>query len=109
MRRNKQWAIIALAVAFFLIAIPSTTPRVYGAFANPCLAAQKCSIKILSPGGALNTNTNVNQSFIVSFTVSNITLQQPGTINDVNTFTTGSSAHNEGHIHVFVDNAYITI
>ncbi|TMI60739.1 hypothetical protein E6H12_09630, partial [Candidatus Bathyarchaeota archaeon] len=47
MRRNKQWAIIALAVAFFLVAIPSTTPRVYGAFANPCLAAQKCSIKIL--------------------------------------------------------------
>ncbi len=109
MRRNKQWAIIALAVAFFLIAIPSTTPRVYGAFANPCLAAQKCSIKILSPGGALNTNTNVNQSFIVSFAVSNFTLQQPGTINDVNTFTTGSTAHNEGHIHVFVDNAYITI
>ena len=109
MRRNKQWAIIALAVAFFLVAIPSATPRVYGAFANPCLAAQKCSIKILSPGGALNTNTNVNQSFLVSFAVSNFTLQQPGTINDVNTFTTGSGARNQGHIHVFVDNAYITI
>jgi hypothetical protein len=96
----------ALVVALFLVAIPSTTPRVYGA-AAPCL--QKCSIGILSPGGALNPNTNVNSSFLVSFFVHNFTLQQPGTIGDVNTTTSGGGSHNEGHIHVWVDGHYITI
>jgi len=107
MRTNKRLTIIALAFALALVAIPLTTPRVYGAFANPCL--QKCSIAILSPGGALNTNQTVNPSFLVSFAVNNFTLVQPGTTSDVNTVTSGGSAHNEGHIHVFVDGHYNTI
>jgi hypothetical protein len=106
MVNRKHLAITTLVIAMFMIAIPSTTPRVYGA-AAPCL--QKCGILILSPGGALNSNTNVNSSFIVSFAVHNFTLQNPGTINDVNTTTTGGTAHNEGHIHVWVDGHYITI
>ena len=112
MRSHKRLAIIALALAFFLVAMPSTTPRVYGAssIAVPCL--QKCTIAILSPGGPLNLNTNVNSSFIVSFAVNNFTLVQPGTVNDVNTTVPASGsikAHSEGHIHVFVDSHYITI
>jgi hypothetical protein len=98
---------IALAFTIALVAIPFTTPRVYAATANPCL--QKCSIAILSPGGALNTNATVNPSFLVSFAVNNFTLVQPGTTSDVNTVTSGSGAHNEGHIHVFVDGHYTTI
>jgi len=112
MRSHKRLAIIALVLAFFLAAMPSTTPRVYGAtsIAVPCL--QKCTIAILSPGGPLNPNTNVNSSFIVSFAVNNFTLVQPGTVNDVNTTVPASGsikAHSEGHIHVFVDSHYITI
>ena len=104
---NKRLATIALILAVFLVAVPSTTPRVYGASAAPCL--QKCGILILSPGGALNSNSNVNSSFIVSFAVHNFTLVNPGTTSDVNTTTTGGGAHNEGHIHVWVDGHYITI
>ena len=108
MVNHKTLAITALFVSVFLIAIPSATPRVYGAgAAAPCL--QKCNIAILSPGGALNPNTNVNSSFIVSFYVHNFTLVQPGTTSDVNTTTTGGGAHNEGHIHVWVDGKYVTI
>jgi hypothetical protein len=108
MANRKRIAITALVVAMFLVAIPSTTPRVYAAgYAAPCL--QKCGILILSPGGALNSNTNVNSSFIVSFAVHNFTLVNPGTTSDVNTTTTGGTAHNEGHIHVWVDGHYITI
>ncbi len=107
MVNRKRLAITALVVAMFLIAIPSTTPRVYGAAAA---CAQKCSIAILSPGGSLNANQNVNSSFIVSFAVFNFTLVQPGMYTDVNTtLGTGSTLHSEGHIHVWVDNAYITI
>lgn len=108
MVNRKRIAITALFVALFMIAIPFTTPRVYGAgSAAPCL--QKCGILILSPGGALNSNINVNSSFIVSFAVHNFTLVNPGTTSDVNTTTTGGQAHNEGHIHVWVDGHYITI
>lgn len=108
MANHKRLAITALTVAIFLVAIPSTTPRVYGAgFAAPCL--QKCGILLLAPGGALNSNTNVNSSFLVSFAVHNFTLVDPGRTTDVNTTTTGGSAHNEGHIHVWVDGHYITI
>ncbi|HEX9613202.1 MAG TPA: hypothetical protein VGA05_06275 [Candidatus Bathyarchaeia archaeon] len=106
MLNHKRLAIVGLVLAIFIVAIPSTTPRVYGA-AAPCL--QKCSITILAPGGALNSNTNVNSSFLVSFAVHNFTLQNPGTTSDVNTTTTGGGAHNEGHIHVWVDGRYITI
>src|SRR5438105_13555475 len=104
MRSHKRLAIIALVLAFFLTAMPSTTPRVYGAssIAVPCSA--KCTIAILSPGGPLNLNTNVNSSFIVSFAVNNFTLVQPGTVNDVNTTlpasgSTKSDSH--GNIHLF--------
>src|SRR5438105_15292724 len=94
---RKRLAITALVVAMFLIAIPSTTPRVYGA-AAPC--AQKCSIAILSPGGSLNANQNVNSSFIVSFAVFNSTLVQPGLYTDASTRRrTGSTLHREGNIH----------
>jgi hypothetical protein len=107
MQNHKRLTIIALALAVTLIAIPFATPRVYGAFANPCL--QKCTIFILSPGGALNTNQTVAPTFLVSFAVTNFTLVQPGTTNDVNTVTAGPGAHNEGHIHVWVDGHYTTI
>jgi len=36
-------------------------------------------------------------------------LVQPGTTSDVNTVTSGTGPHNEGHIHVFVDGHYTTI
>jgi hypothetical protein len=107
MVNRKRLAITTLVVALFLVTIPSTTPRVYGASAAPCL--QKCSILILAPGGALNSNANVNSSFLVSFAVHNFTLVNPGTTSDVNTTTTGGGAHNEGHVHVWVDGHYITI
>jgi hypothetical protein len=107
MVNRKRLAITALVVGMFLVAIPSITPRVYAGVAAPCL--QKCSIGILSPGGALNSNTNVNSSFLVSFAVHNFTLVSPGTTSDVNTTTSGGGAHNEGHIHVWVDGHYITI
>src|SRR5713226_843389 len=108
MRSRKRWAMVTLMFSLFLLAIPSTTPRVYGA-AAPCL--QKCSIAILSPGSgaALNKNQTVNPSFLVSFAVNNFTLAQPGTISDINTTTSAPSPHNQGHLHVFVDNVYVTI
>jgi hypothetical protein len=106
MQSRKRLALTTLVLAIFLLAIPSTTPRVYGA-AAPCL--QKCSIAILSPGGGLNPNTTVNPSFLVSFAVNNFTLFQPGTTSDVNTTTSAGGAHNQGHIHVWVDNVYVTI
>ncbi|HYY90912.1 MAG TPA: hypothetical protein VE955_02895 [Candidatus Dormibacteraeota bacterium] len=98
----------ALLLAIFAIVIPSMTPHVYAA-AKPC--SPKCAIAILSPGsgGVLNSHQDVNPSFVVSFLVNNFTLVQPGTNLDVNTTTTGSGAHNQGHIHVFVDNIYVTI
>ncbi len=96
----------------FVFAIPALTPRAYAAgAAAPCSAptpASKCVIKILAPGGILNPNATVGPSFIVSFLVLNFTLVQPGTVNDVNT-TTSPGGHNEGHIHVWVDNVYVTI
>src|SRR5713226_2611591 len=106
MRSRKRLALTTLVLAIFLLAIPLTTPRVYGA-AAPCL--QVCSIAILSPGGGLNPNQTVNPSFLVSFLVHNFTLVQPGTTSDVNTTTSGGGPHNQGHIHVWVDNAYVTI
>src|SRR2546429_5057251 len=99
MVNRKRLAISALVVAMFLLAIPSTTPRVHGA-AAPC--AQKCSIAILSPGGSLNANQHVNSSFIASFAVFNFTLVQPGMYTAVNpTLGTGSPLHSAGHIHGF--------
>ncbi len=98
----------ALLIAMFIAAMPTFAPRT-NALAAPCSApnaSSKCKVVILAPGGALNSNATVGPSFILSFFVQNFTLVQPGTINDVNTTTAG---HNEGHIHVFVDNAYVTI
>jgi len=109
MRNYNRLAITAITLAILLVAIPGTI-RVYGAGnAAPC--AQKCTIAILSPGGVLNRNQTVNPSFLVSFLVNNFTLVQPGTTGDANTTTgAGPSLHNEGHIHVWVDNInYITI
>jgi hypothetical protein len=108
MRNYNRWTIIVLALAVTLVAIPLTTPRVYGAVANAC--PQKCTIAILSPGGALNSNQTVLPSFLVSFAVNNFSLVQPGTTGDVNTVAgSGPTAHAEGHIHVFVDGRYTTI
>jgi hypothetical protein len=105
MLNRKRLVVFALVFAMFLAAIPSSTPRVYGA-AAPCNPLKKCSIAILSPGGALNTNHTVNPSFLVSFLVHNFTLVQPGQTSDVNTTSAGN---NEGHIHVWVDGQYVTI
>src|SRR6266567_4440020 len=117
MRNIKRWATTTvLAAVILLVVIPSSTPHVYGA-AIPCLSASKCSISILSPGSGaiINKGQTVNSSFLVSFLVNNFTLVQPGrgTPFDVNTTTVAAGAtnpaHNEGHIHVFVDNVYVTI
>jgi hypothetical protein len=105
MLNRKRLVVFALLFAVFLAAIPSSTPRVYGA-AAPCNPLKKCSIAILSPGGPLNTNRTVNPSFLVSFLVHNFTLTQPGQTSDVNTTSAGN---NEGHIHVWVDGQYVTI
>ncbi len=109
MRQNKQIAIATVALALFLTAIPALTPRANAA-ATPCLPT--CNLLILSPGsgGALNNNQTVYRSFIVSFAPQNFTLVQPGTGSDINTTTTGQNARpNQGHIHVWVDNAYVTL
>jgi hypothetical protein len=92
------------------VGIPSLTPHAYGA-ATPCLSASKCSIAILSPGSGavLNKNQTVNPSFLVSFLVNNFTLDQPGTGTSTNVNTTVRGSPNQGHIHVFVDGAYVTI
>jgi hypothetical protein len=113
MKSHKRWITVPLLIAIFLVGIPSLTPHAYGA-AAPCLSASKCNIAILSPGSGalLNKNQTVNPSFLVSFLVNNFTLVQPGTGTTTNvntTIGTGGSAHNEGHIHVFVDGVYVTI
>jgi hypothetical protein len=110
MKSHKRLITVPLLIAIFLVGIPALTPHAYGA-ATPCLSSFKCGITILSPGtgGTLNKNQTVNPSFIVSFAVSNFTIVQPGTSTNVNTTTSGNTAHNEGHIHVFVDSVYVTI
>src|SRR5215471_1179524 len=109
MQKHRLVISAAIVLAIFVIGIPSMTPGVHAA-AKPCNPS--CAIAILSPGsgGALNNNQNVNPTFLVSFLVHNFTLVSPGTTSDINTTTTGPGAKpNEGHIHVFVDNAYLTI
>jgi hypothetical protein len=109
MQKNRLLISATLVLAIFVVGIPSMTPHVYAA-ATPC--NPKCAIAILSPGsgGALNNNKTVNPTFLVSFLVHNFTLVNPGTTSDINTTTTGPNGRpNEGHIHVFVDNAYFTI
>lgn len=110
MKSHKRLITVPLLIAIFLVGIPSLTPHVYGA-ATPCLSTSKCSIAILSPGSGavLNKNQTVNPSFLVSFLVNNFSLVQPGTYQNVNTTITGGGAHNEGHIHVFVDGVYVTL
>ena len=107
MKQNRQLVTATLVLAMLLVVIPALTPRAYGA-AAPCLTASPCNLLILSPGsaGALNNNQTVYRSFIVSFTTQNFTLVQPGTSADANTTTAG---HNQGHIHVWVDNVYVTV
>src|SRR5712692_4631487 len=110
MKKRNQLLMSVFLVAMFLLTIPVLTPMA-NAVAAPCsapTASSKCKIVILAPGGALNSNSTVAPSFILSFFVQNFTLVQPGTVNDVNT-TTGGPPHNEGHIHVFVDSVYVTI
>ena len=107
MRNRKVLISLALVLAVFVLAVPSMTPRAYGAAAK-CVPT--CAIAILSPGSGavLNKNNQTGPTFLVSFLVHNFSLVAPGTYADVNTTATGPN-HNEGHIHVFVDNAYITI
>ncbi len=110
MQHKKGFVTVSLLLTVLLFAIPALTPRAHAA-AAPCLSSLKCKIVILSPGsgGALNNNQTVGTSFLVSFFVQNFTLVQPGTNNDVNTTTSAPGAHNEGHIHVWVDGAYNAI
>jgi hypothetical protein len=110
MKSHKRLITVPLLIAIFLVGIPSLTPHAYGA-ATPCLSASKCSIAILSPGSGavLNKNQTVNPSFLVSFLVNNFTLDQPGTGTSTNVNTTVRGSPNQGHIHVFVDGAYVTI
>jgi hypothetical protein len=111
MNKKNQLLTGAFILALFLLTIPALTPKAYAA-ATPCSApttSSKCKIVILAPGGALNSNSTVAPTFLLSFFVQNFTLVQPGTVNDVDTVTTGANPHNEGHIHVFVDSVYVTI
>ncbi len=60
------------------------------------------TLTILSPAGALSPSSTVRTSFIVSFTVSNFSFVEPGTVGITN-------SPNEGHIHVFLDGDYYAI
>jgi hypothetical protein len=107
MNRNKQLTGISILLATFMLAIPILTPQVTaGPVTKTCLG---CKITMLSPGsnGALNNQSTVGPSFIVSFAVSNFTLTQPGTRQDVNI--TNAQNNQEGHIHVYVDGNYVEI
>src|SRR5438128_4930190 len=104
MNRKKQWIGASILLATFILAVPTLTPQVNASAAKPCVG---CGITILSPNGALNNQTTVGASFLVSFAVSNFSLVQPGTHNDANTTT--AQGLNEGHIHVYVDGFYVEI
>jgi len=105
--KNTTRLLVSVTLLAMFVAGLGLTPMAKAA-AEPCLPT--CGISILSPGKGLNTNANVGPSFIVSFAVSNFTLAQPGTTDDVNTTTgTGPNDFSRGHIHVFVDNVYITL
>ncbi len=112
MRHKKRFLIALLVLAIFVLGIPSRTPLAHAA-ATAC--NPKCKIVILSPGsgGALNSNQGVGPTFLVAFYVNNFTLVQPGTVTtNYNTTVPGAggiAAHNEGHIHVWVDGAYYTL
>jgi ABC-type transport system involved in multi-copper enzyme maturation permease subunit len=112
MRHQKRFLIALLVLAIFLLGIPSRTPLAHAA-ATAC--NPKCKIVILSPGsgGALNSNQAVGTSFLVAFYVVNFTLVQPGSVTTSYNTTVPASgpvaAHNEGHIHVFVDGTYYTL
>lgn len=106
--KNSVRLLVSVALLAMFVAAIGLSPTAKAA-ASPCLPT--CGISILSPGKGLNTNMNVGPSFIVSFAVQNFTLAQPGTTGDINT-TTGAGPNdiaNRGHIHVFVDNVYITL
>ncbi len=107
MNRKKQWIGASILLATFLLALPVLAPRASAApVTETCLG---CGITMLSPGsnGALNNQSTVGPTFLVSFAVKNFTLLQPGTHNDVNI--TNSQGLQEGHIHVFVDGKYVEI
>src|SRR3989442_10457279 len=104
MNRKKQLIGASILLATFLIAVPVLTPRgTAGLVTKTCLG---CAITMLSPGsnGALNNQSTVGPTFLVSFAVKNFSLVQPGTFKDVNI--TNSQGLQEGHIHVFVDGVY---
>ena len=107
MYRNKQLIGASILLATFILAIPMLAPRaIAGPVTKTCVG---CKITMLSPGsnGALNNQSTVGPSFIVSFAVANFTLVQPGTRQDVNL--TNAQGNQEGHIHVKVDGKYIEI
>jgi hypothetical protein len=107
MNQKKQWIGASILLATFLLAIPMLTPRVTaGPVTEKCLG---CGITMLSPGsnGALNNQSTVGPTFLVSFAVKNFSLVQPGTFKDVNI--TNSQGLQEGHIHVIVDGNYYEI
>ena len=104
---NKKLIGASILIATFLLAVPALAPRANAApITEKCLG---CKLTMLSPGnnGALNNQSTVGPSFIVSFAVANFTLTQPGTNHDVNI--TNSMGQQEGHIHVYVDGKYVTI
>jgi len=107
MNWKKQWIGASILLATFLLAVPVLTPQASaGPVTKTCLG---CGITMLSPGsnGALNNQSTVGPTFLVSFAVKNFSLVQPGTHNDVNI--TNSQGLQEGHIHVFVDGKYVEI
>ena len=107
MNRKKQWIGASILLATFALALPALTPHVNaGPVTEKCVG---CGITMLSPGsnGALNNQSTVGSTFLVSFALKNFTLVQPGTRNDVNI--TNSQGLQEGHIHVIVDGNYYEI
>ncbi|TMH95160.1 hypothetical protein E6H37_06065 [Candidatus Bathyarchaeota archaeon] len=104
MNRKKQWIGASILLATFVLALPTLTPHVSaGPVTEKCVG---CGITMLSPGsnGALNNQSTVGPTFLVSFAVKNFSFVQPGTFKDVNI--TNSQGLQEGHIHVFVDGVY---
>ncbi len=93
----KKSIFVSISIAALLLSVIAFSPTVFivNAQTTPALT-------ILSPAGALNPSTVVRQDFEVSFTVSNFELVQPGIAGQTNNA-------NQGHIHVFLDGAYIAL
>ena len=108
MNWKKQWIGASILLATFLLAVPVLTPQASaGPVTKTCPGTLYTSTNNVGSNGALNNQSTVGPTFLVSFAVKNFSLVQPGTHNDINI--TNSQGLQEGHIHVFVDGKYVEI